>query len=179
MLKYIIKDLTAVSSFLPHGIVAGIIIVLLLSVINDRRVRKGQAPFSVLTVTILLMYLFIMLCITFLSRESGSSNRIDMQLFSTWSINTRNKALVIENILLFIPYGFLFPLAVKSYRSFISCFLVGVVTSMGIECMQLITARGFFQIDDILTNTLGMAVGYTVFRLFHYIICKCKRGEQR
>lgn len=179
MLKYIIKDLTAVSSFLPHGIVAGIIIVLMLSVINDRRVRKGKTPFSVLTVTVLLMYMFIMLCITFLSRESGSSNGIDMQLFSTWGINTRNKALVIENVLLFIPYGFLFPLAVKSYRNFFSILLLGIVTSLSIECMQLITSRGFFQIDDILTNTLGAVVGYIIFKMFYCIIMKCKReGKQ-
>lgn len=175
MLKYIIKDLTAVSSFLPHGIVAGIIIVLVLSVINDRRVRRQKKPFSVVAVTVLLMYMFIMLCITFLSRESGSSNGIDMELFSTWSINTRNKALVIENVLLFIPYGFLFPLAVKSYRSFFSVMLVGIVTSLGIECMQLVTGRGFFQVDDILTNTLGSVVGYIIFKMFYCIIMKCKR----
>lgn len=175
MLKYIIKDLTAVSSFLPHGIVAGIIIVLVLSVINDRRVRRQKKPFSVVAVTVLLMYMFIMLCITFLSRESGSSNGIDMELFSTWSINTRNKALVIENVLLFIPYGFLFPLAVKSYRSFFSVMLVGIVTSLGIECMQLVTGRGFFQVDDILTNTLGAVVGYIIFKMFYCIIMKCKR----
>ena len=175
MLKYIIKDLTAVSSFLPHGVVAGIIIVLLLSAINDRRVRRQKKPFSLLSATALLMYMFIMLCITFLSRESGSSNGIDMELFSTWSINTRNKALVIENILLFIPYGFLFPMAVKTYRNFFSVMLVGIVTSLGIECMQLVTGRGFFQVDDILMNTLGIVVGYVVFKVVWSVYIRIKR----
>lgn len=175
MIKYIIKDLTAVSRYLPHGIVAGVIIVLVLSVINDRRVRRQKQPFSMLWVTSLLMYLFIMICITFLSRESGSSNGIDMELFSTWMINTRNKALVVENILLFIPYGLLFPLAVPRYRSFLSVLLIGLDTSLVIECLQLITARGFFQLDDILTNTLGMVIGYGVFKVFWRI---GKKGKE-
>lgn len=165
MLEYIIKDLAGASTFLPHGMVAGLIIVLTLKVINSGRLRRQKEPISVLPTTGLLMYMFIMLCITFLSRESGSRNGIDMKLFSTWGINTRNNAYVIENILLFIPYGFLLPVAVKSYRNVISCLFVGVVTSMAIECMQLITARGYFQIDDILTNTLGTVMGYLVFRI--------------
>lgn len=169
MIKYIIKDLTAVFCYLPYGIVAGMVIVLLLSAINDRRVRRQKQPFSVISVTTLLMYLFIMICITFLSRESGSSNGIDIELFSTWAINTRNKALVVENILLFVPYGFLFPIAVPRYRSLLSVLLVGLDTSLLIECMQLITARGFFQIDDILTNTLGMVIGYGVFKVIWWI----------
>ena len=31
---------------------------------------------------------------------------MDLELFSTWGINDRNNAFVVENVLLFIPYGF-------------------------------------------------------------------------
>ena len=40
---------------------------------------------------------------------------------------------------------------------------MGFFTSLGIELLQLATQRGFFQIDDILTNTLGAVVGYLFF----------------
>ena len=47
---------------------------------------------------------------------------------------------------------------------FCSAFL-GTVTSLLIETLQLVTGRGFFQIDDILTNALGTVIGYLVFRI--------------
>lgn len=166
MIKYIVKDLTAAANYLPHGIAAGVVIVLLLRVVNDRRVRRQKTPFSVASVTALLVYMFIVLCITFLSRESGSSNGIDMEFFSTWGINDRNNAFVIENILLFIPYGFLVPWVVPGFRNLFSCLLLGLTTCLGIEYMQLITARGYFQVDDILTNTLGTILGYIIFKIY-------------
>jgi len=180
MIKYIVKDLTAAIAYLPYGIVAGIVVVLLLSLINDRRVRKGKPPFCVCAITALLMYMFIILCITFLSRESGSGNGtgIDMEFFSTWGINDRNNAYVVENILLFVPYGILFPWAFKDARNFLSSLMSGVAISLGIECMQLFTARGFFQIDDILTNTLGTVLGYLVFKVWDWICRKVKAGRE-
>lgn len=167
MMKYILKDLTAAICYLPYGTLAGVVVGMLFHVVNGRRIRKGKEPFRTGTITVLLMYMFIMLCITFLSRESGSGNGawIDMELFSTWGINARNNAYVIENILLFVPYGILFPWAFKDCRSFFTTLLSGVAISLGIECMQLFTARGFFQIDDILTNTLGAVVGYLIFKV--------------
>lgn len=42
------------------------------------------------------------------------------------------------------------------------------ITSMFIEISQLITARGFFELDDILLNTAGAWAGYIVFVLFYY-----------
>ena len=73
---------------------------------------------------------------------------------------------VVENVLLFIPYGILGPWAIERLRRFWSCVLLGAVTSLIIETLQLVTERGYFQIDDILTNTLGTAVGFLVWRLF-------------
>ena len=113
-----------------------------------------------------MIYLALMLVITFLSRESGDSKGIDLELFSTWGINDRNNAFVIENVLLFVPYGFLAGFAFGRYRRFLPCLALGAATSLGIETLQLVTGRGFFQIDDILTNTLGAVVGFLLYRLF-------------
>ena len=164
MIKYILTDVAAVLRYLPYGLVAGIIVAIILSAINDRRVRRNKAPFLVWAITAFIMYFVIMLFITFLSRESGSRIGVDLELFSTWGINTRNNAYVIENILLFIPYGFLCAWVFKAARKFLPCTLIGMVTSLGVECLQLVTERGYFQIDDIITNTLGTVVGYIIFR---------------
>ena len=90
---------------------------------------------------------------------------MDLELFSTWGINDRNNAYVIENVLLFIPYGFLCGWNFIGARNLFRCAALGAVTSFGIEWMQLMTGRGYFQIDDILTNILGTVIGWIIFRI--------------
>ena len=165
MLEYLIKDLAETLQYLPYGIVVGIVVMLLLKVINKKRVRSGRTPFCVVSTTALMTYIFIILCITFLSRENGSRIGVDMEIFATWGINARNNAYVVENVLLFVPYGILVPWVFKGCRKFFSSFLIGITTSFIVECLQLITARGYFQIDDILTNTLGAIIGYYIFKI--------------
>lgn len=164
MLKYIIRDVSAVFRFLPYGIVVGIIVAILLSAVNDRRVRRGIKVVPAASHTCFYMYVVIVLFITFLSRESGSGKGIDLQLFSTFGINERNNAYVAENVLLFVPFGFTCAWAFPGLRKFFRCSLAGFLSSLGIECLQLVTQRGFFQLDDILTNVIGTMVGYILFR---------------
>lgn len=164
MIEYIIRDMVSVFRFLPYGLVVGIIVAIILSAVNDRRVRRKKGPISVPAVTSFFMYVAIILFITFFSRENGSRNGVDLELFSTWGINARNNAFVVENVLLFIPFGFVCAWAIKAARSFWFCTLLGLFSSLGIECMQLATRRGYFQIDDIFTNVIGTVIGYILFR---------------
>ena len=163
MVKYLIRDLTSVMCYLPYGLIVGVLAVIILCMINALRVKKQRKPLPVVAGGCYLMYLAILIVITFLSRESGSTNGVDLELFSTWGINDRNNAYVIENILLFIPYGLLSAWVFVSMRNLFSIALLGLVSSMGIEYLQMITERGFFQIDDILTNTVGTVLGFLVF----------------
>ena len=59
----------------------------------------------------------------------------------------------------FIPFGILVPLKWKQLRNTFVCTFLGFCLSCVIEIMQLITERGHFQVDDILTNTLGALIG--------------------
>ncbi len=157
------------SRYLPYGLAAGVLAVLILDAVNRARIRKGKESFSIVPGSILCVYLVIMLFITFLSRENGSRNGIDLELFSTWGINKRNNAFVIENILLFVPYGFICAWALQGAKRLIPNAMLGLATSLGIETMQLVTRRGYFQIDDVLTNTMGMVIGYLIFRVLSLI----------
>ncbi len=87
----------------------------------------------------------------------------------------RNNAFVVENILLFIPYGFACPWVFRRARNLFCCTLIGAVTSLGIESLQLLTRRGYFQIDDILTNTLGTILGFLIYWLWRGV-CRIFRG---
>ena len=115
------------------------------------------------------MYVAVLLVITYFSRESGTRGGLDLELFSTWGINKRNNAYVVENVLLFIPYGFVLAWADARQRNFFRNLFTGALTSLAIECMQLVTGRGFFQIDDILTNILGTILGFLCHWLLHGI----------
>lgn len=164
MAEYIMKDMVSAFRYLPYGMLSGSVIAMILSVLKHRRVKQGRVSFSVLAYTGLFVYIVILLCITVLSRESGSSKGIDLELFATWGINTRNNAYVIENILLFVPFGILCAWVIPLAGRLLGCASMGLMVSFGIECLQLITGRGYFQIDDILTNTLGAIVGYLLYR---------------
>jgi len=165
MTKYIVKDIEGVMCYLPYGLVVGMVVAILLAVINDCRVKRKKSPFCVPAITGYIVYLVVLLFITFWSREDGNRNAMDLELFSTWGINDRNNAFVFENIMLFIPYGFFTAWVIPFARKLWSSILVGVGTSILIEILQLVTGRGFFQIDDVLTNGLGAVIGYVLYRV--------------
>lgn len=173
MLKYIYQDLLSVVRFLPGGVVMGAIVsVTFFWVANKVQRRRGKKRIAKGPAVLFWTYFSVMLIITFLSRESGTGQGMDLELFSTWGINERNNAYVVENVLLFIPYGFLSPCAFRSLRRVCRCGAFGFLTSLGIELLQLVTQRGYFQIDDILTNGLGTIIGYLFFRFIVTILRK-------
>ena len=70
------------------------------------------------------------------------------------------------NILAFVPFGFLFPMVSKDGGKFSVMFLNAFTFVLGIETFQLFSAFGAFDVDDILLNCLGAALGFAVYRLF-------------
>jgi len=79
------------------------------------------------------------------------------------------------NILVFVPFGFLFPLAVREGEKFYVMFLNAFVFILGIEVFELFSAFGAFDVDDIFLNCLGAVLGYGIYRLFR-IWRKRERG---
>ena len=175
MLKYIIKDLKEAFVYLPYGIMAGAVMGLILNGLNARRERKGKDAFPMAGLMAFSLYLMIILVITFFSREDGSRIGMDLELFSTWGTNARNHAFVVENVLLFIPYGFICPWAFPRLRGFFRNAFAAFVTSFGVETIQLITGRGYFQMDDILTNVLGGMIGYVLFQILYRMLRRFRR----
>ena len=96
MLKYIINDLLAALRYLPYGIIAGLFAVVILYNFNRGRIKRGRDVVSLPAVSCLVMYVAVLLAITYFSRESGSrSGMMDLELFSTWCINNRNNAYMV------------------------------------------------------------------------------------
>ena len=71
------------------------------------------------------------------------------------------------NVLLLLPTGLLLPSIWPAFRKFWKCLLVCAAISTGIEVIQfLFTVTGLISrttdIDDVILNSLGAAVGYGV-----------------
>lgn len=74
------------------------------------------------------------------------------------------------NVLAFLPLGFFLPLLFKSYNRFWKTFGAVFLTTASVEIIQFMTMVGSFDIDDIILNTLGGALGYLLFIIiFNYI----------
>lgn len=86
--------------------------------------------------------------------------------------NVENITQVYLNVCMFIPLGYLLPYIFDWYRrrpigkTVITSFLASLL----IENIQLITKRGFYDIDDIVSNTLGGFLGVLMFRSVAYVL---------
>lgn len=172
MIKYLLKDLWSTIQYLPYVVLAGIMIGMVALLVQSARKQRGLETEALMIKILFFTYLAVLLIITFLSRESNGDLRIDLQIGSSLGINSRNDAYVIENILLFIPYGFLWTMLRNRSKGFISSFIIGLLTSWAIECLQLVSGRGIFQIDDMITNTLGCVIGFVIYQCFRRMFRK-------
>ena len=125
----------------PVGYLIPAIVIALAGVFFYKRLRRQDAEVSV-PVVLLFIYLEVIVELAFFSREPGSRNGIDLDLFGTWETSATEHAYFIENILMFIPFGFLLPLVVKRARKMILCVGFGFAVSCMIELSQLVTRRG-------------------------------------
>lgn len=69
------------------------------------------------------------------------------------------------NVVLFIPYGLFLPVLCNRLRSFWKVMLLGALTIVCVELLQIATLRGSCDIDDLILNMLGILMGYIVFRI--------------
>ena len=68
------------------------------------------------------------------------------------------------NILMFIPVGYLVPIVLRT-KSKSKALLIGMALSTFIEVLQLITRRGWFDLDDVFLNSIGSIIGTIIIHL--------------
>ena len=69
------------------------------------------------------------------------------------------------NIVLFLPLGFLLPFLWEKYHALRHALVFGFLLSLLVEASQLLNIRST-DVDDLLLNTLGTALGWLLFRLY-------------
>lgn len=108
----------------------------------------------------LFFYIYLVIGITLLSRDSTDTRIVNLRLFGTMHRDYYSRLYFYENILLFIPLAILLYVLMKPLRRIHWSLLTGFIVSMVIEITQYVTRRGRFEVDDILTNITGMLFGY-------------------
>lgn len=81
-------------------------------------------------------------------------------------------AQVYLNVMLFVPLGYLLPYCFRFFRvrPVLRPFLAGIALSFLVENLQLITKRGFYDVDDLLANSVGALLGACLFRIFAFTV---------
>ena len=72
---------------------------------------------------------------------------------------------IIGNTAMFIPTGVILPIISKKLKTFWRVVGVGALISLCIEIIQLPFFERTSDVDDLLLNTLGVAIGYLIYKL--------------
>ena len=136
------------------------------------------------TVVFLYIYLFVLADVCFLSEAYGRTelqNTYHYNLipfheiirFYTYRENVGIEAFVLNlfgNVLAFMPFGFMIPILKQKYRKHMrgaAALTFGL--SLTIECIQLMSQVGSFDVDDLILNTLGGVLGFYCFWCVNWI----------
>lgn len=139
---------------------------------------KKSKIFRIIGVTLLCLYALVMIYLMLIARPQFGYMMWNLvpfktvaQMFSKLSsdsIQTVKIALVnlAGNVIMLVPLGFLLPFAFKAQRKLWRTLLLSFLLILVMETVQLISMRGSFDIDDIIVNLAGVALGYLIFHLF-------------
>ena len=123
-------------------------------------------------IILLAVYLLILLRITvFRSNSYPIEMSVNLSLFTDLVATYRENGiwrvlyLVVGNIAWFVPFGFLLPMIWQRLKSFYIIPL-GFLLSLIIESSQLALNKGMFEIDDLVLNTAGCAVGCFIYKIY-------------
>ena len=114
-------------------------------------------------------YCYYIFAIAFMSREAGAFQKVNLVPFDTIK-NIYSRKFALENLFMMMPLGLLLPAVAKVGRKPAVGLLSGFALAAVIEIAQLITGRGYFEIDDIIFNGLGEVVGWLIAMLIYGII---------
>ena len=143
------------------------------------------------TVVFLCIYLLVLAYVCFLSEDYG---RTELQntyhynfipfheiiRFYTYREDVGMKAFILNmfgNIFAFMPFGFMIPILKQKYREHMRGVAAQTfLLSLTIECIQLISRVGSFDVDDLILNTFGGILGFGCFWFMNHIR-RCSFGK--
>lgn len=166
ILESITRDIQAACIYIPYGIAATAVFLAIMILYN--RQKYGNVSF-VLKSILGIVYIVVVGYLTLFSRESGIVDQVDLTFFSLLEETADYEIQLMENILLFVPAGILCPWIWKRLQGWKYSLAAGFFGSFLIEMIQMVTGRGLFQLDDLLTNVTGMMAGFGMYQILKKI----------
>jgi len=128
---------------------------------NGKRIR-------IVCFIVFLAYILVVLRLTIFRTGAFDERQLNLAIFADLIHVFRNVGigrflwLFFGNIGWFVPFGFLLPILLKR-ESFLKVIVIGLMFSLAIESLQFIFRIGVAELDDLILNTLGTAIGYLLF----------------
>ncbi|BAB07686.1 VanZ family protein [Halalkalibacterium halodurans] len=142
-----------------------VFLILFLKLLSGEKFNLSFGKISI--ISFIIIYVILLLVLTIFKAETLNReyNLIPfLFLFDFTNVNFIIGLLNIgANTLIFVPLGFLLYIWKKNIF-FAAQFCL--YTSLLIEVVQFITRRGYFDIDDIILNTVGGLLGIFICRLY-------------
>lgn len=122
---------------------------------------------------LLVEYVFLIYCSTVIFRTYSEERGFNLSPFWSYeAIRNGNEVLLpqnIMNVIVFIPIGILLFLLFTKGKWWKTIGL-GCIISISIEVLQYIFKRGFGEVDDVIHNTLGCAIGWIMVKGLRFVI---------
>ena len=129
-------------------------------------------------ILLLVEYVFLLFCSTVFFRATSVTRQYDFHPFWSYkAIQDGRENLLAENIMnvvVFVPVGLLLSIAFKQ-MTWWKALLIGCGISVTIEALQFFFMRGFSEVDDVMHNTLGCAIGFLIVAILKGIWLLQKR----
>lgn len=164
---YLLKDIEEITGYILPGVLIGIVCATII-LIGYRFFTHKWKWSKFVSFLLFVSYVAIVIQIAYLSRQPGSRTDVSFGLGDTWGTTLQTHAYVIENIIMFIPFGIIFPMLGKYPRWF--CIPTAICSSVALEGIQYLTERGFCQLDDVVTNVIGACIGYAIFLIVYLLL---------
>lgn len=86
---------------------------------------------------------------------------------------------ILGNIIAFMPMGFFIPIIFNKKRSLLKLVLFSAGISLFIELLQFRFSVGSFDIDDIILNTFGGALGFYLFYFMYELYNSIRNKKEK
>ena len=139
---------------------------------------KGTTKRQKMGWVLFLLYLALLSYLMFFSEDFGRTNPNrgyaynlapfkEIMRFITYYETLGMKAVVVNlagNVIAFMPFGFFMPVVSRRSRGPVRIIFLGFGFSLMLETIQLGFKVGSFDVDDLILNTLGAAIGFFCYR---------------
>lgn len=146
------------------AVIAGILFLLIGRQVNQVLIQRKVSAILLFADGV---FLYFLLYVTLFSRVIGCRREVELWPFAGYEVLNGDYHYLVENILFFIPFGFLLCRTLSIYGKKCSIkivLLVSFLTSVSVELLQYIFSCGKSETDDVIANVLGAVLGYLIVK---------------